>query len=79
MRVNNKMNDIINPSIGIFGTILLKAVTSAQVRGEVTEWISLIGTIVITLTTIGIQVYRLIRDRNKDKEKDDKTDSEDKD
>lgn len=73
------MNDIINPSVGIVGTILLKAVTSAQVRGEVTEWTSLIGTIVITLTTIGIQVYRLIRDRNKDKEKDDKTDSEDKD
>lgn len=72
------MNDIINPSVGIVGTILLKAVTSAQVRGEVTEWTSLIGTIVITLTTIGIQVYRLIRDRNKDKEKDDKTDSEDK-
>lgn len=70
------MNDIINPSVGIVGTILLKAVTSAQVRGEVTEWTSLIGTIVITLTTIGIQVYRLIRDRNKDKEKDDKTDSE---
>ena len=65
------MNDIINPSVGIVGTILLKAVTSAQVRGEVTEWTSLIGTIVITLTTIGIQVYRLIRDRNKDKEKDD--------
>ena len=73
------MYDIINPSVGIVGTILLKAVTSAQVRGEVTEWTSLIGTIVITLTTIGIQVYRLIRDRNKDKEKDDKTDSEDKD
>ena len=72
------MSDIISPSVGIFGTILLKAVTSAQVRGEVTEWTSLIGTIVITLTTIGIQVYRLIRDRNKDKEKDDKTDSEDK-
>lgn len=73
------MTDIINPSVGIVGTIMLKAVTSAQVRGEVTEWTSLIGTIVITLTTIGIQVYRLIRDRNKDKEKDDKTDSEDKD
>ena len=73
------MNDIISPSVGIFGAILLKAVTSAQVRGEVTEWTSLIGTIVITLTTIGIQVYRLIRDRNKDKEKEDKTDREDKD
>ena len=72
------MIDIINPTVGILGAILLKAVTSAQVRGEVTEWTSLIGTIVITLTTIGIQVYRLIRDRNKDKEKDDKTDSEDK-
>ena len=72
------MNDIFSPVSGIAGTILLKAVTSAQVRGEVTEWTSLIGTIVITLTTIGIQVYRLIRDRNKDKEKYDKTDSEDK-
>lgn len=70
------MNDIVSPSVGILGSIMLKAVSSAQVRGEVTEWTSLIGTIVITLTTIGIQVYRLIRDRNKDKEKDDKKDSE---
>ena len=63
------MNDILSSVLGAGGTIALNAVSSAQIRGEVSEWVSLIGTIAITLTTIGIQIYRLIRDRNTDKNK----------
>ena len=46
---------------------LLASMNGAEIRGEVNEWVSLIGSIAITLTTIGIQVYHLIRDRDKDK------------
>lgn len=68
------MNDILSSVIGFGGSIALNVVSSAELRGEVTEWVSLVGTIAITLTTIGIQIYRLIRDRNKDKENTDKND-----
>lgn len=68
------MNDILTSVIGVGGAVALNAVSSAELRGEITEWVSLIGTIAITLTTIGIQIYRLIRDRNKDKENTDKND-----
>lgn len=63
------MSDILSSVLGVGGTIALNAVSGAQIRGEVSEWVSLIGTIAITLTTIGIQIYRLIRDRNTDKNK----------
>lgn len=63
------MNDILSSVLGVGGAIALNVVSSAQIRGEVSEWVSLIGTIAITLTTIGIQIYRLIRDRNTDKNK----------
>jgi phosphotransferase system glucose/maltose/N-acetylglucosamine-specific IIC component len=53
------MSDFIT---GIIGTML--CITTAQV----TEWVGLICTAIITLVTCGIQAYRLIRDRNKDKE-----------
>lgn len=45
------------------------AFNGAEIRGEVSAWVTLIGSIAITLTTIGIQVYHLIRDRNTDKNK----------
>ena len=46
---------------------LLATMNGAEIRGEVSEWVTLLGRIAITLTTIGIQVYHLIRDRDKDK------------
>ena len=46
---------------------LLSAMTGADVRDEVSAWVTLIGSIAITVTTIGIQIYHLIRDRDKDK------------
>ena len=63
------MNDNFSSIVGVGGAILLRLASGAQIRGEVSEWVSLIGTIAITLTTIGIQIYRLIRDRNTDKNK----------
>ena len=45
----------------------LVAASGADIRDEVSAWVTLIGSIAITLTTIGIQLYHLIRDRDKDK------------
>ena len=63
------MNDNFSSIVGIGGTVLLNLASGAEIRGEVSAWVTLIGSIAITLTTIGIQVYHLIRDRNEDKKK----------
>lgn len=36
---------------------------------QLTEWVGLICTLAITIVTCGVNVYRMIRDRNSDKEK----------
>ena len=45
----------------------LVVASGADIRDEVSAWVTLIGSVAITLTTIGIQIYHLIRDRNEDK------------
>lgn len=49
----------------------LVAASGADIRDEVSAWVTLIGSIAITVTTIGIQIYHLIRDRDRDKHKTD--------
>lgn len=58
------------------GTIALSLTSSQTIRDEVSAWVTLIGSIAITLTTIGIQVYHLIRDRDKDKKNNKPADAE---
>ena len=62
----------------ICNALLSTNVTGAEIRDEVNAWVTLIGSIAITLTTIGIQVYHLIRDRNKEKNKPTDAEKEDK-
>lgn len=50
--------------IGLGGCLL----ASVGVRDEVSAWVSLICSISIALVTCGIQIWRMIRDRNSDKE-----------
>lgn len=57
----------------------LLSVSGADIRDEVSAWVTLIGSIAITLTTIGIQVYHLIRDRDKDKKNNQPADAENED
>lgn len=57
----------------------LLSVSAADIRDEVSAWVTLIGSIAITLTTIGIQVYHLIRDRDKDKKNNTPADAENED
>ena len=48
---------------------VLATTSGADIRDEVGAWVTLIGSIAITITTIGIQIYHLIRDRDRDKHK----------
>ena len=56
--------------------ILSTNISGAEIRDEVSAWVTLIGSIAITATTIGIQIYHLIRDRNEDKKKNKPADAE---
>lgn len=61
--------------IGMTGCVL----SAIGVRDEVSAWTSLICSVAIAVVTCGIQIWRLIRDRNSDKEenkKDEKKDGE---
>lgn len=57
----------------------LLSVSGADIRDEVSAWVTLIGSIAITVTTIGIQIYHLIRDRDKDKKNNQPADAENED
>ena len=50
--------------IGISGCLL----ACVGVRDEVSAWASLICSVAIAIVTCGIQIWRMIRDRNSDKE-----------
>ena len=58
--------------IGIGGCLL----ASVGVRDEVSAWASLICSVAIALVTCGIQIWRMIRDRNSDKEEKKKDEKE---
>lgn len=53
--------------ISLMANDILLSMSGAQIRDEVSAWVTLIGSVAITLTTIGIQIYHLIRGRNEDK------------
>ena len=44
----------------------LHSVSGADIRDEVSAWVTMLGSVIITITTLSIQVYHLIRDRDKD-------------
>ena len=61
--------------------VVVRLMTGAEIRDEVSAWVTLVGSLAISIATIGIQVYRLIRDRDKTekKSKEDKSEEEDTD
>ena len=58
--------------IGLGGCLL----ACVGVRDEVSAWASLICSVAIALVTCGIQIWRMIRDRNSDKEEKKKDENE---
>lgn len=73
------MKNEITAIAAIAANNVLAAASGADIRDEVSAWVTLIGSIAITLTTIGIQVYHLIRDRDKDKKTNTPADAENED
>lgn len=58
--------------IGFGGCML----ASLSARDEVSAWTSLICSVAIAVVTCGIQIWRMIRDRNSDKEEKKKDEKE---
>ena len=75
------MDTIIEGLSAASSLVAVRLMTGAEIRDEVSAWVTLVGSLAISIETIGIQVYRLIRDRDKrEKEnKEDKSDEEDTD
>lgn len=75
------MDTIIESLIATSSLVTVRLMTGAEIRDEVSAWVTLVGSIAISAVTIGIQVYRLIRDRDKTekKNKEDKSEEGDTD
>lgn len=73
------MDTIIEGLSATSSLVAVRLMTGAEIRDEVSAWVTLVGSIAISAVTIGIQVYRLIRDRDKaeKKNKEDKSEEED--
>ena len=74
-------NSIIEGLSAVSSLVVVRLMTGAEIRDEVSAWVTLVGSVAISTATIGIQVYRLIRDRDKTekKSKEDKSEEEDTD
>ena len=75
------MDTIIEGLSATTSLVAVRLMTGAEIRDEVSAWVTLVGSVAISIATIGIQVYRLIRDRDKaeKKNKEDKSEEEDTD
>ena len=72
------MDTIIEGLSATSSLVVVHLMTGAEIRDEVSAWVTLVGSLAISIATIGIQVYRLIRDRDKaeKKNKEDKSEEE---
>ena len=71
-------NSIIEGLSAASSLVTVRLMSGAEIRDEVSAWVTLVGSLAISIATIGIQVYRLIRDRDKaeKKNKEDKSEEE---
>ena len=72
-------NSIIEGLSAVSSLVVVRLMTGAEIRDEVSAWVTLVGSVAISTATIGIQVYRLIRDRDKPEKKKKKSEEEDTD
>ena len=70
------MDTIIEGLNATSSLVVVHLMTGAEIRDEVSAWVTLVGSVAITMVTIGIQVYRLIRDRDKVSKKKDSEEEE---
>lgn len=62
-------NSIIEGLSAASSLVAVRLMTGAEIRDEVSAWVTLVGSVAISMATIGIQVYRLIRDRDRTEKK----------
>lgn len=60
------MNNILYCGVGVIGNHVLMLTCEQTIRDEISAWVTMLGSVAITIVTISIQVYHLIRDRDKD-------------
>ena len=72
-------NSVIEGLSAASSLVAVRLMTGAEIRNEVSAWVTLVGSVAISIATIGIQVYRLIRDRDKAEKKKKKSEEEDTD
>lgn len=70
------MSDLLKNGLACISPLLAAATTSVV---NAPECVSIVCTTLTTLVVCGIKIYRLIRDRDKDLKKEDKTDEDKKD
>ena len=70
------MDTIIEGLSAASSLVAVRLMTGAEIRDEVSAWVTLVGSVAISMATIGIQVYRLIRDRDKASKKKDSEEEE---
>ena len=70
------MDTIIEGLSAASSLVAVHLMTGAEIRDEVSAWVTLVGSLAISIATIGIQVYRLIRDRDKAEKKKDSEEEE---
>ena len=70
------MSDLLKNGLACISPLLATATTSVV---NAPEWVSIVCTTLTTLVVCGIKIYRMIRDRDKDLKKEDKTDEDKKD
>ena len=73
------MDTIIEGVSATSSLVAVRLMTGAEIRDEVSAWVTLVGSLAISIVTIRIQVYRLIRDRDKAEKKNKKDKSEEED
>ena len=73
------MDSIIEGLSAASSLVAVRLMTGAEIRDEVSAWVTLVGSLAISIVTIGIQVYRLIRDRDKAEKKNKEHKSEEED
>lgn len=69
------LTNLLTENLPVISLALLN-ITGDTIRSEVTEWVTVICTVVITLATLFVQAYRIVRDKDADKTKDKNKDKE---
>lgn len=67
------MNDFSNGAVGFIGCLLSSAGSFIE---NLPQWVTIICSVAIAIVTCGLQIYRMIKNRDKPVEKDEENENE---